>query len=788
MYKKLYKFFYKKYALKAFTLGLVISFLFFIPFIIYNKGYFIYYGDYNVQEIPFYQLAHRAVKSGNIFWDFNTDLGANFIGSYSFYMLGSPFFWLTLPFKNEAVPYLMGPLLMLKFSFSSLFSYMYLKRYVKNKDFAVLGGLLYAFSGFSIYNIFFNHFHEAIVIFPLILYSLDELIHNKRQGFFCFTIFLSCIMNYYFFVGQAVFLIIYIGVRLITKSFILSKKQILKILFEFILGILGSSILLIPSLLAAMQNTRVKDFPLGFSAILYPFEERYIHLLESFFFPPDLPALSNFTPHSEAKWSSISAWLPFFSTTGLFAYINTKKKSWLKTLILILIFMAFVPILNSSFQAFNQAFYTRWFYMLTLMLSLATIIALENSETNWLNAIKVTATITLAVALFIGFMPKFIEDEDNKSIKFGLMDYPDRFWIYVAISLFCLFCLGFIIIFLQNKKGFVKNLICLTSVTIILSSLFIIYLGKKMSYDVNGFMVPYCLNGKKDICLEDTQNCRTDIFNGMDNQAMFLGIPSIQAFHTIVPGSIMEFYPSIGVDRYVKSNPDTNVFGVRGLTSCRWLFDYKDKDNHFDKTLMPGWKYFDTQNNFDIWQNEYFIPYGFTYENYITKEQYKNTNIENRHLLLLKAIVLDKSQEQKYSYMMKHIENIDKLEYSNDSYFEDCINRKNNSCYFFNYDKFGFTAKIENKSKKDKLVFFSIPYEKGWKAFVNDESEKIEKVNIGFMAVKVPAKKDSTIKFYYIAPGLILGVIISAISFFVCITYLLLSYYFKFKKLKKLSC
>ena len=95
--------------LKAFVYGLCISFLLFIPFILVDEGLFLFYGDFNVQQVPFYQMCHDAVRSGNVKWSWTTDLGANFVGSYSFYLLGSPFFWLTIPFPSEAVPYLMGP-------------------------------------------------------------------------------------------------------------------------------------------------------------------------------------------------------------------------------------------------------------------------------------------------------------------------------------------------------------------------------------------------------------------------------------------------------------------------------------------------------------------------------------------------------------------------------------------------------------------------------------------------------------------------------------------------------
>ena len=92
--------FRNNYFLKAFFLGLGLSFLVFIPFIVVDGGRFLFYGDFNVQQVPFYRLAHDAVRSGNLGWSHLTDLGANFIGSYSFYLLGSPFFWLTIPFPS----------------------------------------------------------------------------------------------------------------------------------------------------------------------------------------------------------------------------------------------------------------------------------------------------------------------------------------------------------------------------------------------------------------------------------------------------------------------------------------------------------------------------------------------------------------------------------------------------------------------------------------------------------------------------------------------------------------
>ena len=93
---------------KAFVYGVGISFLFFIPFIIYDKRYFLFYGDFNVQQLPFYQMAHDAV-SGSFGWSWITDLGANFYWFlFIFYLLGSPFFWLTIPFSQCSCSHLIG--------------------------------------------------------------------------------------------------------------------------------------------------------------------------------------------------------------------------------------------------------------------------------------------------------------------------------------------------------------------------------------------------------------------------------------------------------------------------------------------------------------------------------------------------------------------------------------------------------------------------------------------------------------------------------------------------------
>ena len=767
---------------KAFLYGLVTAVIVFLPFMLVNQGYFLYYGDFNVQQIPFYRMCHDAIRNGNLGWSHTTDLGANFIGSYTFYLIGSPFFWLTLPFPSAAVPYLMGPLFMLKFACASLTGYLYVRRYVRYEQSALIAALLYAFSGYSVYNVFFNHFHEAIIIFPLLLYSMDEYMYNRRRGVFAAAVFAACFVNYYFFVGQVTFCLIYWFVRMFSKSWRISFRDFLLLALEAVLGVLMSCVLLVPSCLAVLQNPRVSNDFNGWNALIYNVNQRYVHIIQCFFFPPDIPARPNFTPDSQSKWASLGAYLPMFSMAGVIAWIQAKKGNWLRRILCILFVMAFIPVLNSSFQLFNASYYARWFYMLTLMMALATVKGLESASVNWKSGVLWTFGIVAAMSIAIGLMPHKsgdLKNADGEPVTvFGLEDYPTRFWSYVAFTLAGLLLFTFLYVFYRKKKKvFLKAVTFSVAFLSVIYSIFIISLGKTQSADPGKSLIPYSLNGGKDLSMKDElQECRSDFYDSLDNAAMFWQIPSIQAFHSIVPGSIMEFYPSIGVTRDVGSRADTTHYALRGFTSCKWLFDDATDSSYFGgedytEPEMPGWSFYGTENGFDVWKNDYYIPMGFTYDQYITRETYEGLSESSREKVMLKAIVLENEDVALYGNLFKQGAT-DEYRYTEEAYLEDCKARAAVTATGFAYDKDSFSAKFT--ADRETLVFFSVPIEDGWSAQVNGEDARIVKVNVGFMAVKV-LPGENEIVFRYKTPGLKAGTLVSLAALILFLLYLFLA-------------
>ncbi len=272
---------------------------------------------------------------------------------------------------------------------------------------------------------------------------------------------------------------------------------------------------------------------------------------------------------------------------------------------------------------------------------------------------------------------------------------------------------------------------------------------------------------------EDKSFVRTDFYSTIENLGMYWDRPNIQAFHSIVPVSLMEFYPEVAVTRDVSSKPDVGLYALRSLLSVRWLVI---EERNEDQSPMPGYSYVRTDGNFNLYENDNFVPMGFAFNHYITREMFDMTAKGSRCLLLMKGILLDEETIGRHGDILTKLSDQKADTLSEDAFVADCADRRRQAAYEFTTDTKGFTCKI--LLSKENLVFLSVPYDEGWTATVNGEPAQIEKVDIGFMAVRVPAG-DSEIRFTYRTPGLTAGLAVSGVSLLVLVGYLLLSHRLK---------
>ena len=763
----------------TFFAALALAIILVTPFIAYNGGVFYYYGDFNVQEIPFYQLIHSQVRAGELGWNHLTDLGTDTLASYSFYLMGSPFFWLTIPFPNEIVPYLIGPLLILKFACAASAAYCWLQRHVRFKGYAVVGALLYAFSGFSVYNVFFFHFHEPMIVFPLLLAALDCFLYDKRRGIFAVAVFAACVVNYYFFVGQALFVAMYYLTLVFTKTYRFRLSEFFLLAVEVVLGFLGTMFVLLPSILGTLGNPRLSSYPNGWNALVHDRPQRYFLTLFAFFFPADMPAMPTFTPESNCKWASVAGWLPLFGMTGVIAYLQLRRRDWLKKLMVLLMLFAAIPALNSMFQMLNfSIYYTRWFYIPVLLFSLATMRAVEDTEADWKRAMYWSAGITLGLSLLVGFMPLLTEKDEVKDWSIGVAGDKTRFWIYVIFALSSLLAL----VLIYKKFGSTRTRFFIASgcgvMAVALVTTLFVFGNATLASGSTHTIRDDILNSRDKIEIDDLEDVRSDFYKAVDNTAMFWKVPSINCFQSSVNTSIMKFYNGIGITRDVASRPDFTAYGVRPLLSTKYYFDHtadnknKDDDVCFtdknDKTKMPCWRFLKHTNGFDVYENECYIPMGFCFDDYVTEAEFSQLSKVDQPQALLCGLVLSEEDMKKNADITGYYGGETSLGKSmrerfvmtDKRYKETCTKLAQNACDRFAYTKEGFEAHFNNQDKA-RLLFFSVPYSDGFTAAVNGAEAQIFKADFGLMAIRLPAQTDCDIVFTYRTPGFKMGSVIS---------------------------
>lgn len=755
----------RKYYGRAFFVTLLMAFVLFLPFVIIDKGIFIFYGDYNAQQIPFFKQCVEAVHNGTLGWDWKTDLGANFFGSYSYYTLGSPFFWFMCLFPSQWAPYLMMPLLCVKIALFGLFAFIYIRRFVTRPQSALIGGILYAFSSFNLYNIFFQ-FQDAMIWFPLLLIGLEEAVMNKRRGVFALAMAINCLANYFFFIQECVFLVLYFLARYACdKNFNIKAGGFFCLAFECIVGVLIAGVLFVPSICQVLDVPRSQNILLDWNFMFFGSEQRYGLLLESFFFPPEIAARNEMFKNANAKWSSVALYLPLFSMAGVFAFFRSAKKHWAKPLLLLCLLFAFVPGLNASFTMFNNNYYTRWFYMPTLICCLATAFVLDRGDSDFSFGVSATAVgtfIIAGIALLSPFSKEIKKDGVSKNIiepRFmSITYYP--LWIAIGLA----FATVVVLIVLSRLRKtdshgrFMKRISVLTVVFSMLLGYYFIGCGRDLGPARGRFnkMMEAKFN------IDDPDFYRIEGLDETNNVNMFWGMSSLKSFTSIVPGSTFELYDLVrpmkdrGV-RTVNSAPEYEYYGFRAFARVKYIMVPHDMTNWKNAVeKLEIYEKFDTQGMYDIYKTDYALPMGFAYDDFYYVDAVKdNRKVDN---LMARAAILNAEQAEKYSDILNCLDASTSGDISVETFKADAQKRIDSGVMQFSINKKGFTALTGYDS--EKLVCFSVPWCKGWSATVNGEPAEVDKINGGLCAIRVPEGL-AEISFVYETPGLKLGLLMS---------------------------
>ena len=689
----------------------------FLPITILEKGLFFIGSDFNLQQMIFGEVMNYSLKEGSYLWTWFNDLGSDFIGTFSFYNLFSPFNVFTYLFPARWYPYLCSFLTIVKFGVGGLTSYLFLKRYVKNKKLVLLGSLLYSFSGFQFTNMLF-HYYDSVVLFPLLLYALDNLIYDNRKGYFALTVSLLAFTNWFMFIGEVVFVVIYYIVKVICKSYVFDLKKFFNILLEGVLGTLLASVVLVPSLFFTISNPRISNSFTLSSSLKYSSLINYIEIFRAFFFPSEV-----MTPRAyldTANYASVDLYLPFVGSVLAISYSISKKKSWISILMFTCIFFMLVPILNSSFFLFTTSYYARWFYMPTLVLALLSIKCIEENIS--IKSGTIISFLSLGVMILSYFVLKYRypEVEYIHDIKYLIMMIS-----FMIINLV-------ILILIYKSKNRLKYLFIFTILFVGIWSNYSIYKYRCNSLEYNKRYYNY-IHSYKEIKFDDL--VRTNSFTGcFSNQGIIFKNGNLLSFNTNMEGSAFEFYNSVDYQRLVSTSilvdsPLNQFLSVKYFISCT----DEEKDDY---------KLYKDTKNYKIYLNDNYKEMGFVFNKYISNKEFLEKSTEEKYNIINSMIILDDEQITKYK-----------------DYYNEDVKVNSNKFKFINN---GFISDID--ISKDTLVLYSVPYDKGWKAFNNGREVEIENVDNGMMAIKIN-KGMNNVKFTYYPRGLKLGLWLSIVSY-----------------------
>lgn len=694
--------------------NLLIGLIAFCPIIISNGGMFSLGTDYDTYQIPTYNFLRNSIVKGEIFWNWNLDLGTDFITGSSFLILGSPFFWMTVPFYRINYLYLGGWMFILKYAIAGMTSALFLKRYFTNKKYILLGSILYAFSGFQSVNLMMGSFHDVVALFPLMLFGLDKLVIDKRKGAFAISVFICAITNYYFFVGEVIFVVIYYFVRFGWTEKRISVKQIAICILEGVIGIGMSAVIFLPSVMSILGNPRGGNHLLMSEWLSFNTRD-VLKIWRSFFFPGEM--MQQWSCAVPYDWSSSSCYLPLVGLTLVISFLISKKtnRTWLKkTLIVFGVMMAF-PVTNSVYTLFTDA-YCRWYFMPILLMSLASAKVVEE----WADYPIFKCTIVVIVLEVVSILAFVLWNSYRYQIIYDIR----WFSILSGIGI-----IGNLIILYLNSKSKNKDafgtLLMFVVLFAVLTTIFTTYRYQEVrGYSSDEFRTKIELLEELRVSIDlSNEPYRVDTVDNLN--AFTLEIMPLGSFCNSVEGSVFKIWFLIGENRRVYC-PDIPE-GFSYLVGSRY---------HFEKN----------ETGYFLVENEKYRSIGNVYKFYICENDLKGLSKEEIVHIMQNAIVCSEEQVREVGRFLSP--------YNGEEYMADGI---------FDFRKTSKNCEFSLNSDEEGILLMTIPFSRGWKAIVNGVERNIEEFG-GFMGVSIDSGTNN-VQFTYCNQYVMIGAIISLISF-----------------------
>jgi uncharacterized membrane protein YfhO len=157
----------------------------------------------------FAELYDRIFGHGSLTYSWTSGLGACFLGNY-FNYLSSPIGAIVVFFGHKHVPEAIAAMILIKAALSAGAFTWYLKRSVRSHSLLSASfGLLYAFCAYMLAYYWNVMWLDAMVLLPVLLYGIERIIDEGKNGLYLGTLALSMFSNYYMSYMLCIFSVLY---------------------------------------------------------------------------------------------------------------------------------------------------------------------------------------------------------------------------------------------------------------------------------------------------------------------------------------------------------------------------------------------------------------------------------------------------------------------------------------------------------------------------------------------------------------------------------------------------
>ncbi len=772
--------FIKKYKveLTVITVFFIMLMIVFLPQILSGTA-FSYGYDMRHQYFPFFEEFRNQwynfiamdkfpnLFSGELpFYSWTMFLGTNFFASKAYYLVGDFYNYLVLPLSNVHYFDLHLILTLVKFSVSALSSFLFLRKFYKKTLPLVAGVIAYAFSFWIIYYLNQPMFASFYSLIPLYFLGMESYLQDKKKILFIImTTLLACI-NYYFFYTLSVFSVMYFTYRYacLGKEWKKFFKEAIVLVGYYLVGVLMAMIILLPAALYIVDSHRVGSME---TSLLYPDIRVYMNMIGSFFMPRT-EVFTAFTIYTY-RFDALALWSGTLTTLLVPQFLSDEDKKFRNaTLALYLTFFIFYffPIGGSILHGFSEASF-RWLVFVIFMNIWVTSRYLDSLEKINIKNLKITSTIAILITVSIIPLTLILANSMNLwDILIGQFQTAIAYAVLVAVAawiiiqkkewapkgLIIILCLG---IFLNRgyyRKDVTTEAVHTWEYTNRISRGFqtenreLIRFLREAGEPVDGlfyrFFIDYIgIYGKYSL-----------------NSSIFFGISDLSAYDSTVSPSIYDLMEFQDADF---SKPDWMINfknpGLVNFLSAEYAVVIDEPLPHDNYELIGDYFGLSVYKNLDV------VPFGSTYSSVVTYQEIKDKNENTTHQLANHIIVMDPEiKEEIQPYLQSnHRSSIYDVQYSGNS----------------------LSGFIETDDST--FMVLQIPYDKGWSILINDQKQKIYRVNGGMMGVVLP-KGYSSIKMFFVPQGLKEGILLSGLGG-VMFIFLVLQEKKKKKKLKKES-